>query len=217
MRKLRTHGLRCGIPAPPPPLLQQILRNQCLMSRDKVPRRRKLIFWSLLLSRPGGHTRITEACAYTIYPWEIAQNLFSSLLNTYIHTENEYKHTVERERDLGIIHLPLCCLCSSVPSCGPTNVSAFATTSSSILVRWFEVPEPDRNGLILGYKVCLCFLCFKFIPYSFTEPGIDLLLLLLLSDFFLCPRWIRWSTKRRTPTAQFNSGLWMGTPPTVSS
>uniref|UniRef100_A0A3Q3X8V9 Uncharacterized protein n=1 Tax=Mola mola TaxID=94237 RepID=A0A3Q3X8V9_MOLML len=39
------------------------------------------------------------------------------------------------------------------PSCGPTNVSAFATTSSSILVRWFEVPEPERNGLILGYKV----------------------------------------------------------------
>ncbi|XP_030611677.1 protein sidekick-2 [Archocentrus centrarchus] len=41
----------------------------------------------------------------------------------------------------------------SVPSSGPTNTSAFATTSSSILVRWFEVPEPDRNGLILGYKV----------------------------------------------------------------
>ncbi|KPP75421.1 protein sidekick-2-like [Scleropages formosus] len=41
----------------------------------------------------------------------------------------------------------------SVPSCGPTNVSAFATTSSSILVRWLEVPDADRNGLILGYKV----------------------------------------------------------------
>ncbi|KAJ7989955.1 hypothetical protein DPEC_G00309840 [Dallia pectoralis] len=41
----------------------------------------------------------------------------------------------------------------SVPSCGPTNVSAFATTSSSILVRWGEVPQVDRNGLILGYKV----------------------------------------------------------------
>uniref|UniRef100_A0A8C5B5A4 Fibronectin type-III domain-containing protein n=1 Tax=Gadus morhua TaxID=8049 RepID=A0A8C5B5A4_GADMO len=41
----------------------------------------------------------------------------------------------------------------SVPSCGPTNVSAFATTSSSILVRWGDVPQPDRNGLILGYKV----------------------------------------------------------------
>ncbi|XP_077474176.1 protein sidekick-2-like isoform X2 [Stigmatopora argus] len=41
----------------------------------------------------------------------------------------------------------------SVPSSGPTNVSAFATTSSRILVRWGQVLETDRNGLILGYKV----------------------------------------------------------------
>lgn len=41
----------------------------------------------------------------------------------------------------------------SVPSSGPTNVSALATTSSSMLVRWNEVPEADRNGLVLGYKV----------------------------------------------------------------
>uniref|UniRef100_A0A3P8VT00 Sidekick cell adhesion molecule 2 n=1 Tax=Cynoglossus semilaevis TaxID=244447 RepID=A0A3P8VT00_CYNSE len=41
----------------------------------------------------------------------------------------------------------------SVPSSGPTNVSAFATTSSSILVRWGEVAAADRNGLVLGYKV----------------------------------------------------------------
>uniref|UniRef100_A0A452F1Q6 Sidekick cell adhesion molecule 2 n=1 Tax=Capra hircus TaxID=9925 RepID=A0A452F1Q6_CAPHI len=41
----------------------------------------------------------------------------------------------------------------SVPSSGPTNVSALATTSSSMLVRWNEVPESDRNGLVLGYKV----------------------------------------------------------------
>ncbi|XP_060058654.1 protein sidekick-2 isoform X2 [Erinaceus europaeus] len=41
----------------------------------------------------------------------------------------------------------------SVPSAGPTNVSALATTSSSMLVRWNEVPEADRNGLVLGYKV----------------------------------------------------------------
>ncbi|XP_068119236.1 protein sidekick-2 isoform X4 [Hyperolius riggenbachi] len=41
----------------------------------------------------------------------------------------------------------------SVPSSGPGNVSALATTSSSILVRWSEIPEPDRNGLILGYKI----------------------------------------------------------------
>ncbi|XP_061160026.1 protein sidekick-2-like isoform X2 [Syngnathus typhle] len=41
----------------------------------------------------------------------------------------------------------------SVPSNGPANVSAFATTSSRILVRWGQVPETDRNGPILGYKV----------------------------------------------------------------
>lgn len=40
-----------------------------------------------------------------------------------------------------------------MPSSGPTNVSALATTSSSMLVRWSTVPEADRNGLVLGYKV----------------------------------------------------------------
>lgn len=43
-----------------------------------------------------------------------------------------------------------------VPSAGPTNVSALATTSSSMLVRWSPVPEAERNGLVLGYKVSLC-------------------------------------------------------------
>lgn len=62
-----------------------------------------------------------------------------------------------------IFHFP-------VPSCGPTNVSAFATTSSSILVRWFEVPEPDRNGLILGYKVFFCFYVLQhFSNYLFAD------------------------------------------------
>lgn len=42
---------------------------------------------------------------------------------------------------------------AAVPTSGPANVSAFATTSSSILVRWGEVPHTERNGLILGYKV----------------------------------------------------------------
>ncbi|XP_068269359.1 LOW QUALITY PROTEIN: protein sidekick-2 [Nyctibius grandis] len=41
----------------------------------------------------------------------------------------------------------------SVPSSGPSNVSALATTSSSMLVQWGDVPEADCNGLILGYKV----------------------------------------------------------------
>ncbi|NWV73597.1 SDK2 protein, partial [Dasyornis broadbenti] len=41
----------------------------------------------------------------------------------------------------------------SVPSSGPSNVSAVATSSSSLMVRWNDIPEADCNGLILGYKV----------------------------------------------------------------
>ncbi|NXS62977.1 SDK2 protein, partial [Brachypteracias leptosomus] len=41
----------------------------------------------------------------------------------------------------------------SVPSSGPTNVSALATSSSSMLVQWGDIPQADCNGLILGYKV----------------------------------------------------------------
>ncbi|NWZ71362.1 SDK2 protein, partial [Acrocephalus arundinaceus] len=41
----------------------------------------------------------------------------------------------------------------SVPSSGPSNVSAVATSSSSLMVRWSDIPEADCNGLVLGYKV----------------------------------------------------------------
>ncbi|NWW94823.1 SDK2 protein, partial [Rhynochetos jubatus] len=41
----------------------------------------------------------------------------------------------------------------SVPSSGPSNVSALATSSSSMLVRWSDIPAADCNGLVLGYKV----------------------------------------------------------------
>ncbi|NWW24390.1 SDK2 protein, partial [Falcunculus frontatus] len=41
----------------------------------------------------------------------------------------------------------------SVPSSGPSNISAVATSSSSLMVRWGDIPEADCNGLILGYKV----------------------------------------------------------------
>ncbi|NXT63761.1 SDK2 protein, partial [Chaetops frenatus] len=41
----------------------------------------------------------------------------------------------------------------SVPSSGPSNVSVAAASSSSLTVRWSDIPEADCNGLILGYKV----------------------------------------------------------------
>lgn len=70
----------------------------------------------------------------------VRTEICSEVCQTYIIMEVYFKST------------KLCPL-TAVPSSGPTNVSAFATTSSSILVRWGEVPEADRNGLILGYKV----------------------------------------------------------------
>uniref|UniRef100_A0A8B9F6B8 Sidekick cell adhesion molecule 1 n=1 Tax=Amazona collaria TaxID=241587 RepID=A0A8B9F6B8_9PSIT len=42
----------------------------------------------------------------------------------------------------------------SVPSAPPENVSAEAVSSTQILLTWTAVPEPEQNGLILGYKVC---------------------------------------------------------------
>ncbi|XP_055390625.1 protein sidekick isoform X4 [Condylostylus longicornis] len=41
----------------------------------------------------------------------------------------------------------------AVPSFGPIGVSANATSSTTIVVRWNEVPKAHRNGQIEGYKV----------------------------------------------------------------
>ncbi|KAM6424581.1 protein sidekick-1 isoform 3-T3 [Liasis olivaceus] len=41
----------------------------------------------------------------------------------------------------------------SVPSASPVNVSAEAVSSTQILLNWAAVPEPEQNGLILGYKI----------------------------------------------------------------
>ncbi|XP_052447789.1 protein sidekick-1-like [Carassius gibelio] len=47
----------------------------------------------------------------------------------------------------------LCKTKESVPSGAPENVSAEAVSSTSILVTWGSVPEHQKNGHILGYKV----------------------------------------------------------------
>ncbi|XP_075219912.1 sidekick cell adhesion molecule [Lycorma delicatula] len=41
----------------------------------------------------------------------------------------------------------------SVPSFGPMNVEANATSSTTILVKWGDVPKEHRNGQIEGFKV----------------------------------------------------------------
>ncbi|XP_029432778.1 protein sidekick-1 isoform X2 [Rhinatrema bivittatum] len=41
----------------------------------------------------------------------------------------------------------------SVPSASPANVTAEAVSSTQILLTWASLPEPEQNGLILGYKI----------------------------------------------------------------
>ena len=41
----------------------------------------------------------------------------------------------------------------AAPSAGPKSVTANATSSTTIVVRWNEVEVADRNGVIEGYKV----------------------------------------------------------------
>uniref|UniRef100_A0A2A4JBT0 Hemolin n=1 Tax=Heliothis virescens TaxID=7102 RepID=A0A2A4JBT0_HELVI len=42
----------------------------------------------------------------------------------------------------------------AVPSRGPVDVSANATSSTTVVVLWGDIPPPEQNGLIEGYKVC---------------------------------------------------------------
>lgn len=45
------------------------------------------------------------------------------------------------------------CFSPIVPSAGPGNVTANATSSTTIVVRWKEVPKLHQNGIIEGYKI----------------------------------------------------------------
>lgn len=40
-----------------------------------------------------------------------------------------------------------------MPSFGPLNVVANATSSTTIVVKWGDVPKEHQNGLIEGFKV----------------------------------------------------------------
>ncbi|KAL4705138.1 hypothetical protein ACJJTC_018709 [Scirpophaga incertulas] len=42
----------------------------------------------------------------------------------------------------------------AVPSRGPSDVSANATSSTTVVVLWGDISVQDQNGLIEGYKVC---------------------------------------------------------------
>lgn len=95
----------------------------------------------------------TNPCCLTSHQFNKLLPYFFRLI--YISSQYAFYFLQEKKKefDSGLTHASN--PSPTVPSCGPSNVSAFATTSSSILVRWGEVLEHDRNGLILGYKVCI--------------------------------------------------------------
>lgn len=41
-----------------------------------------------------------------------------------------------------------------MPSKGPFDVNANATSSTTVVVVWGDIPLQDQNGLIEGFKVC---------------------------------------------------------------
>lgn len=43
--------------------------------------------------------------------------------------------------------------CLIVPTFGPLNVVANATSSTTIVVKWGDIPKEHQNGLIEGFKV----------------------------------------------------------------
>ena len=40
-----------------------------------------------------------------------------------------------------------------VPSAGPTNLTAWNTSSTSVHMTWNEIPFDHQNGIILGYRI----------------------------------------------------------------
>uniref|UniRef100_A0A8C2JDX5 Sidekick cell adhesion molecule 2b n=1 Tax=Cyprinus carpio TaxID=7962 RepID=A0A8C2JDX5_CYPCA len=55
------------------------------------------------------------------------------------------------------------------PDMAPANVTLRTASETSLWLRWVVFPEPDRNGLILGYKVCKHFHQSFFFFFRATE------------------------------------------------
>ncbi|XP_031349288.1 protein sidekick isoform X2 [Photinus pyralis] len=68
-----------------------------------------------------------------------------------------YEVTTQAYNDVGSSPVSLKALertREAVPSVGPLNVRANATSSTTIVVKWGDVPKEHQNGLIEGFKVC---------------------------------------------------------------
>ena len=59
----------------------------------------------------------------------------------------------------------------AVPGAGPSGINAEATSSTTILCKWGDVPKIHRNGIIEGFKV---YYGAKDVPYQYKHIGSNL-------------------------------------------
>ncbi|XP_058815648.1 protein sidekick isoform X3 [Topomyia yanbarensis] len=90
--------------------------------------------FSVIIEDPTANSHVLDS----LEEWSVYE-IFMSSVNE-VGQSNESPHAFERTRE-------------AVPSFGPLGVEANATSSTTIVVKWAEVPKEHRNGQIEGYKV----------------------------------------------------------------
>ena len=75
-----------------------------------------------------------------------------AVLSHYYNLPPIYTRVVQSRFSCRLISL-LLCKPFSAPTAAPVNVRGRNLSSTSILVEWGDIPEPDRNGIILSYTV----------------------------------------------------------------
>uniref|UniRef100_A0A182RPJ4 Protein sidekick n=1 Tax=Anopheles funestus TaxID=62324 RepID=A0A182RPJ4_ANOFN len=89
---------------------------------------------SILIEDPTANSHVLDGLEeWSVY--EIAMKAVNE-----VGESNDSPHAFERTRE-------------AVPTMGPAAVEANATSSTTIVVRWTEVPNVHRNGQIEGYRV----------------------------------------------------------------
>ncbi|XP_062537067.1 protein sidekick isoform X3 [Armigeres subalbatus] len=90
--------------------------------------------FSVIIEDPTANSHVLDG----LEEWSVYE-IFMSAVNE-VGQSNESPHAFERTRE-------------AVPSFGPLGVEANATSSTTIVVKWSDVPKEHRNGQIEGYKV----------------------------------------------------------------
>ncbi|XP_055618243.1 protein sidekick isoform X3 [Toxorhynchites rutilus septentrionalis] len=90
--------------------------------------------FSVVIEDPTANSHVLDS----LEEWSVYE-IFMSSVNE-VGQSNESPHAFERTRE-------------AVPAFGPLGVEANATSSTTIVIKWSEVPREHRNGQIEGYKV----------------------------------------------------------------